>query len=101
LVPGAFSAPQEGHLPEGFAAVMGLPQLLQKRTPCAFFAPHLAQVFNASEAPQLLQNLPLPAGFPQEGQTVVLLSSLPCQTVAVSAASSIFRRMASARALAT
>ena len=62
---------------------------------------HRAAHFNASDAPQLLQNLPFPAGLPQDGQTVVLLSSLPLQTVAVSARSSMLRRMASARALAT
>ena len=52
------------------------------------------------EAPQLLQNLPLPAGLPHCGQTVVRVSILPCQTVAVSAASSMLRCMARLRACA-
>ena len=72
-----------------------------KRQPWAFFAPHWGQVASASDAPQLLQNFPVPAGLPQVGQTTVLLSSRPFQTVVVSAASSMLRRMASARALAT
>ena len=55
----------------------------------------------AMDAPQLLQNLPLPAGFPQLPQMVVLLSICPCQTVAAAPASSMLRRMASALALAT
>jgi len=68
---------------------------------CAFFAPHFEQVASSIEAPQLLQNFPVPAGFPQEGQTVVLLSILPCQTVAEEPASLMLRRMASALVLAT
>ena len=102
FVPGAFCVPQEGHLPDGVASAARLvPQLLQKRTVCAFCAPHLGQTFSAMDAPQLLQNLPLPAGLPQVGQMVVLLSIFPCQTVAPAPAASMLRFMASALALAT
>jgi hypothetical protein len=82
-------------------ALIDAPQLVQKRTHCEFFSPHLGQTASAIDAPQLLQNFPLPAGLPQEEQTTVLLSIFPFQTVAASAASSMFRRIASARAFAT
>jgi hypothetical protein len=80
---------------------MEFPQLLQNLTPCAFFAPHLGHTASAIETPQLLQNFPVPAGFPQTVHIVVLLSISPFQTVADCPAYSILRRMASARALAT
>jgi hypothetical protein len=75
--------------------------LLQNRTVCEFFAPHLGQILSAMDAPQLLQNIPDPAGFPQVGQMVVLLSMLPCQTVLFLPSVSMLRFMASARVLAT
>ena len=102
LVPGGLSVPQDGQRPDGAAAAARLlPQLLQNFTVRAFFAPHCGQSFRSMDAPQLLQNFPVPAGFPQDGQTVVLLSISPFQTVALSPAASMLRRMASARALAT
>jgi hypothetical protein len=85
----------------GAGAFIGEPQLLQNLTVCAFFAPHFAHSFISMEAPQLLQNFPVPAGLPQTGQIVVLLSMAPFQTVALSPASSMFLRIASALALAT
>lgn len=103
FVPGGFCVPQDEHSPgvEVGACAKLQPQLLQKRTVLAFFAPQLGQDFSSMLAPQLLQNFPLPAGFPQAGQTVVLLSSSPAQTVAVCPASSMLRRIASAFAFAT
>jgi hypothetical protein len=41
------------------------------------------------DAPQLLQNLPVPAGLPQARQMVVLLSSFPSHTSVVRAAKSM------------
>jgi hypothetical protein len=99
LVPGVSGAPQAGQA-VGFGA-RELPQLLQKRTVSAFFAPHCEQTLRSMEAPQLLQNFPDPAGFWHMGQIVVLDSIFPFQTVAFSAAVSMFRCMASARAFAT
>lgn len=95
--------PQYVHFPGDVAgALVRLqPQLLQKRTVCEFLKPQLGQDFISMLAPQLLQNLPLPAGLPQFGQMVVLLSSFPDHTVAVCPASSMLRRIASARAFAT
>ncbi len=77
------------------------PHSLQNFTPGAICAPQAGQGTRAMLAPQLLQNLPLPAGFPQTGHTVVLLSIFPFHTVAVSDYSSILRCMAEALALAT
>ena len=103
FVPGAFCVPQALHNPActDTACIRLVPQLLQNRPVCAFFAPQEGHIFIAMDAPQLLQNLPLPAGFPQTGQIVVLLSILPVHTVAAAPASSILRRSASALALAT
>jgi hypothetical protein len=102
FVPGGLSIPQAAHLLFGGAACIRFcPQLLQKRTVCAFFAPHVGHSFKSMLAPQLLQNLPVPAGLPQVGQIVVLLSIAPCQTVADCPALSILRFIACARACAT
>ena len=68
--PGVSSVPQFAHLP-GAAAFIGEPQLLQNFTPCAFSSPQVWQRFLDMEAPQLLQNFPVPEGLPQTGQTVV------------------------------
>ena len=58
--------------------------------------------FNAKGVDAYLQNKPdLNALNLKDGQTVVLLSISPFQTVALSPAASMLRRMASARALAT
>ena len=102
-VPGAFWVPQDGQSPCGLAgwAFNGVPHSPQNFTLWLFLEPQFGQTLRAMEAPQLLQNLPLPAGFPQTGQMVVLLSISPLQTVAVWLASSIFRFIASALALAT
>jgi hypothetical protein len=71
-------------LPLGGAPVCArfVPQLLQNLTLNAFFAPHFGHSFKSIDAPQLLQNLPAPAGLPHEGHIVVLLSIAPCHTVA-------------------
>jgi len=66
------------------------PQLVQNRTAKAFFVPHFGHSLNSMLAPQLLQNLPVPAGLPQEWQMVVLLSMAPFHTVADCPASSMF-----------
>jgi len=97
FVPGSLSIPQAVHFPPGTAVAWRLlPQLLQKRTEGAFFAPHLAHSFCSMLAPQLLQNLPVPAGLPQAEQMVVFCSIFPCHTVAFSPASSILRFIAAA-----
>ena len=93
-------SPQEGQMGAALAAVAGgaawaggckfSPQLVQKRTAWAFFVPHFGHSLNSMLAPQLLQNLPVPAGLPQEWQMVVLLSMAPFHTVADCPASSMF-----------
>jgi hypothetical protein len=74
FVPGGLSIPHALHFAD---AVMGFPQVPQKRIPCAFFAPHFAHVWSSIDAPQLLQNFPAPASWPQDGHIVVLLSMNP------------------------
>jgi hypothetical protein len=89
FVPGGLSKPQALHLPLAGCERL-LPQLLQNFTACAFSAPHFEHFFNPSDAPQLLQNFPVPAGFPQFGHMVVFCVNSPLQTVAVADLSSIF-----------
>jgi len=102
FVPGSFWVQHSLHLPGvGGGALRFVPQLLQNFTVWAFCAPQEGHTFSAMEAPQLLQNLPFPAGLPQEGQMVVLLSISPSHTVAAAPFSSMLRFMASALALAT
>ena len=65
FVPGSFIVPHEGHLPgTGGGAERLVPQLLQNFTVRAFCVPQLGHTLSDIEAPQLLQNLPVPAGFP-------------------------------------
>jgi hypothetical protein len=55
-----------------FVYISLLPHSPQKLVPAGFLAPHLGQTSNPNGAPQLLQNLPEPAGFPHTGQIVCL-----------------------------
>lgn len=61
---------------------MEAPHLLQKRTPCAFFLPHLGQAASSSDAPQLLENFPVPATNHWPFEILFpAISSLPCRII--------------------
>ena len=78
-----------------------MPHSPQKLVPAGFFAPHLRQTFKPRGAPQLLQNLPCPAGLPHTGQIVCLLLISPVKTCVVSAFCFMSATIFSARAAAT
>ena len=103
LTPGGLSCPQARHRPLLWAgaAVMDEPQWLQNLTFGEFSLLQPGHFDIAVDAPQLLQNFPVPDGLPQPGHTVCLLSSLSFQIVAVDATSLILRCIAEERALAT
>ena len=77
-----------------------VPHSPQKLVPAGFFAPHFGQTFNSRDAPQLLQNLPCPAGLPQTGHIVCRLLISPVKTCVVSAfclmSATIFSALAAA-----
>ena len=62
-----------------------MPHSPQKLVLSGFLAPHLGHTFNPNGAPQLLQNLPEPAGYPHTGQIVCLCVISPVYTWVVSA----------------
>jgi hypothetical protein len=62
-----------------------LPHSPQKLVPAGFFAPHFEHTFRPRGAPQLLQNLPEPAGLPHSGQMVCLCVTSPVKTWVLSA----------------
>ena len=68
-----------------FIYVSLVPHSPQKLVLAGFLAPHLGHTFNPNGAPQLLQNLPEPAGFPHTGHVVCLCVISPVYTWVVSA----------------
>jgi len=78
-----------------------VPHSPQKLVPAGFFAPHLGQTFKSRDAPQLLQNLPVPAGLPHTGQIVCRLLISPVKTGVVWAFCFMSATIFSLRAAAT
>ena len=84
-----------------FGYVSLVPHSPQKLVPAGFLAPHFGHTFSPRGAPQLLQNLPEPAGLPHTGQRVCLLDISPVKTCVVWAFSLMSVTIFSALAAAT